>query len=138
MATLDFKMGEKKKPDPIRFRIYGTDLLGDEWEEWFECVNPIPAGAINLFVAALGVDEQGNRVESAPNLLRLFDGVLREHKVEETAGDDPDRPIRKIVEADDVIRFKSLMSDKTRPVGYTELADVATAIMEEATGESFR
>lgn len=123
MPALDFEV----KPDdaePVSFRVHGTGLDGVAWSEEFTCVHPIPAGAINHFVQAVGIDEQGNQQSSAPNVQRLIEKVLRDHKVN---GDG------KLEPADDTERFHALLNDKVRIVDYPTLAKIAGKIMEAAT-----
>lgn len=122
MPMLDFEV----KPDdvePVSFRVHGVGLDGQAWSEEFVCVHPIPAGAINHFVAAVGIDEQGNQQSSVPNIQRLIEKVLRDHRMEDG----------KLVPADDVERFRLLIADKVRIVDYGTLGKVAAAIMEAAT-----
>lgn len=135
-TILDFTV-DAADGKPIVFTIRGKDLLERDWSETFTCVTPIPSHAISLFMAAVGIDEDGNRVESAPNLERLIEDVLREWQVVETLSEDGGAPTRTLEPADDVTRFKALIRDKIRIVSLDALGKVAVAIMEEASGRSF-
>lgn len=137
--------------EPITFELNG---------EQFEALAEAPAGVVNDLLAGISLDEKGNRVYSAPNLVRYVSGVLVEERAVPFEGDDaaqprgslgvltvdearerglwvnPDWHAEKVlvVHADDVERFYSLVNSKTRVVSVDTLGGLVMWLSEQLSG----
>lgn len=127
--TLDFKL-DPSDEKPVRFRVHGTDKLGNEWEEWFETVAPVPAEALDVVLGALQIDDSGDIVGKIPNMLRFMRAALRdeEYVKNEETGKIEAHPV------DDIQRFTAMIRDKRKNLNYETLVDVVRKVMEEVTG----
>lgn len=85
MPYKEFGTEPERAREPIRFK-----LLHEE----FEALPEAPAGALNDLVAGIQLDEQGNRVYNAPNLVRFVAAVLAEEEAVPWDEPDPDEPVR--------------------------------------------
>lgn len=129
----DFGAPADVNKEPVTFTLSGIvasgPRRGEAWKEDFVCVAEAPSGVLNDLVAGISVDEQGNRVYSAPNLIRFVLGVLRESEdVTDPEGDGSTLLTRP---TDDVTRFQSLMHDKARIVPLDTLGELVMWLAEE-------
>lgn len=98
--------------------------------ETFHCV-PAPAGGtLARLAAAIGRDERGRQVYNLPDMTLFIEDCL----IDETTTITPAQPARDdheaveeqvvVEDADDIERWRTLMSDKKRPIPVKKLADI--------------
>lgn len=130
MPTYDFDDDgdQPQRREPIEFKLGG---------EVFHALPEAPAGVLNDLLAGIQLDEQGNRIYSAPNLMRFVIGILVDELEVPTAegvalgypapADDVETMI---IPADDVQRFHRLLNDKHNIVPIEKLARCVITLSE--------
>lgn len=118
----------KDKPKFVRFKLAGEVL---------HALPEAPAGVLNDLIAGVSLDNAGDRVYSAPNLIRFMQGVLREREpltateaIERGNDAEPDEDGFVWVPTDDVRVFNRIVYSKTHIVPIDELGDMAIWVAE--------
>lgn len=149
MPYQEFGTPRQRQTEPVRFKLVDQE---------FEALPEAPAGAVNDLLAGITLDERGNRVYSAPNLIRFVTSVLVDERCipiedddDNDYGDrvvsvddarergmwvDPDWHASKVavMPADDVERFLDLCFSKRTVVPVDTLGEVVIWLSEKLTG----
>lgn len=120
---------QTEKPEYIKFKLAGETL---------HALPEAPAGVLNDLLAGVSIDDHGDRVYSAPNLIAFMQGVLREQEpltVDEAteSGHDvsnPDEDGWVWIATDDVRVFNRIVYGKKHIVPIDELGEMAMWIAE--------
>lgn len=118
-----------EKPTYIEFMLAG---------EHFHALSEAPAGIMNDLLAGIGLDDAGNRVYQAPNLIRFVQGVLREQEAL-TPEEATERGIERKpsddglvwIPADDLRRFSRVVYGKQHVVKVDELGELVMWLSEK-------
>jgi hypothetical protein len=126
---------------PQAFRNFDSDDAavderepGPEFElggEKFRCLPEAPSGVLAALAMAASVDQRGAVTFNQPNLIGFMEGVL----VERLWRADPELPAGGEWEpADDVQRFRALLSSKSTIIKIETLGELMMWLSEVYTG----
>lgn len=117
-----------EKPAYVGFKLAG---------EAFYALPTAPAGVLNDLIAGVTLDDRGDRVYKAPNLISFMCGILRETEpLTEDEAKEREKDFEPAddgfmwVPTDDVRRFRAVVYGKDHVVQIDELGDLSLYIAE--------